>query len=584
MNAFERKFQWAAIVFASLPLLAGDIGNAADLRIENLEPAGEFKQEYDLMTDVIDLFDIDLLDGNFTSEKAERVFVLAERHPHQRGIVALAADAVNLAPKAESAQRLNRLIEIARKNPDATMINLSAAELILIKRKSFQEALPFLRAAYQTVREGREDDPNAAEAAAWKYLGCLSELRSPEFRELREELSQSPKFRCSVPIWNLILLSRLQEARKAEPVYPACALFPIPCPTTEARIELDRAVRHCLDNLLDREKDPQSVSFLDAFSLIHDELGRRRDVENAVLARLRRAPDDAEALFMLAVIQNVAQRHAEAAATCEKLLRVLKEPGETLLIFYGDALEKADRFKDAENVFRNLSLMNPDNSGHRCRLLATLVEQKRHREAIELAETLPDVPEVVYLHAYCLFCEKDAAGALARLKTLRGRKDVDWNSRPLVLLSAILAEKNGDFDFLESVLRPYLKKHPDDGELLNFIGYVFVDRDYKIEEGAEFIRRANEILPDHEEILDSMAWAEFKLKRYDEAKRWILKSIAKCQEPQRTILDHAGDIFSAAGDSKTAVDFWRKALDAKEDEDSPAASAIQDKIRAHQAK
>lgn len=580
MNAFESKFKWAAILFSSLSLLAGNAGDATDLRIEPLEPVGQYKEEYDLMTDVIELFDRDLLDGEFTDEKAERIFELVERHPHQRGIVALASDAVNLSAPDKVPARLRRIAEAARRNPDATMLNLSAAELILIKRKSFPDALPFLRAAYGTVRDGIEDDPRAAEVCAWKYLGCLMEMKKPEFADVRRELAASPRFRNSPPVWNAILVSLIQESRTAEPVYPASALFPIPCRTVEARAELDAAVRHCLANLLDREKKSDDVAFLEPFTLIYDELGRKKEAEAALRARLNVAPDDAEALFMLAVVCNVSKRHAEAEQLCERLLKIVDEPSEKLLVFYAETLEQAGKSARAEGVYRDLVALEPQNAKYRFRLLSILVAQERFKEALPVAESLPETPETLYLHALCLFQEKDAVGARKRIDALRKRKDVNWNSRPLVLFCAIVGEKTGDPAFVESILRPFLQRHPNDAELLNFLGYTFVDRDYKIEEGAEFVRRANELMPNNSAILDSMAWAAFKLERHAEAKKWIMKSLEACKEPERTILVHAGDIFLAAGDRSAALDFWKRALDAPEDEDSPDAKTIQEKMRA----
>ncbi len=579
MNAFEPNFKWAAVFFFSLSLLAGNAEDATDFRIEPLEPIGQYKEEYDLMTDVIELFDRDLLGGEFTDEKAERIFDLVERHPHQRGIVALASDAVNLSTPDKTQERLLRIAEAARENPDATMLNLSAAELILIKRKNFPEALPFLRAAYRTVRDGIEDDSRAAEVCAWKYLGCLMEMKSPEFVEVRRELAASPRFRNSPSVWNAILISLIQESRTAESVYPASALFPIPCRTVEARAELDAAVRHCLANLLDREKSSGDISFLEPFTLIYDELGRKEEVEAALRARLNDAPDDAEALFMLAVVCNISKRHAESEQLCERLLKIINEPSEKLLVFYAETLEQAGNAARAEGVYRDLIALEPQNTKYRFRLLSILIDQSRFKEALPVVESLPETPETLYLHAFCLFQEKDVAGARKRVDALRERKDVNWNSRPLVLFCAIVGEKTGDPAFVESVLAPFLQRHPKDAELLNFLGYTFVDRNYKIAEGAELIRRANELTPNNSAILDSMAWAAFKLKRHEEAKKWIMKSLEACKEPERTILVHAGDIFFAAGDHAAAHDFWKRALDAPEDEDSPDANAIQEKLR-----
>ena len=66
------------------------------------------------------------------------------------------------------------------------------------------------------------------------------------------------------------------------------------------------------------------------------------------------------------------------------------------------------------------------------------------------------------------------------------------------------------------------------------------------------------------EILDSMAWVCYRLGKYAEAVQWIEKCLAALEEneesPDAVILDHAGDIYFAAGNKAKAVQYWEKAL------------------------
>lgn len=53
--------------------------------------------------------------------------------------------------------------------------------------------------------------------------------------------------------------------------------------------------------------------------------------------------------------------------------------------------------------------------------------------------------------------------------------------------------------------------------MLNYLGYSLVDRNENLDEALKLIQRAVELRPDDGYILDSLAWAYYRLGRYDEA-------------------------------------------------------------------
>lgn len=60
---------------------------------------------------------------------------------------------------------------------------------------------------------------------------------------------------------------------------------------------------------------------------------------------------------------------------------------------------------------------------------------------------------------------------------------------------------------------------------------------------------------------DTYGWVLFKAARYEEAKKWLEKSIANGGDANPTILEHYGDILWKLGEIDQAVIQWEKALD-----------------------
>ena len=100
-----------------------------------------------------------------------------------------------------------------------------------------------------------------------------------------------------------------------------------------------------------------------------------------------------------------------------------------------------------------------------------------------------------------------------------------------------------------------------DAEIYNSLGYIFADHGYRLNDALDYLLKAVELDPKNGAIADSYAWVLFKLKRYEEAKKEILRAIELLgDDVDATITDHAGDIFNALGDKAAAREYWQKAL------------------------
>ena len=125
-----------------------------------------------------------------------------------------------------------------------------------------------------------------------------------------------------------------------------------------------------------------------------------------------------------------------------------------------------------------------------------------------------------------------------------------------------LAEKAGDVALFEKYIKDMYKLEPKrKAEWDNSIGYVLADHNMRLTEAEKLIRAALADQKGKPEYLDSLAWALYRQKRYEEARKYIDQAIEKQHNvPDAVIADHAGDIYHSLGDYKTALKYWQLSL------------------------
>ena len=120
----------------------------------------------------------------------------------------------------------------------------------------------------------------------------------------------------------------------------------------------------------------------------------------------------------------------------------------------------------------------------------------------------------------------------------------------------------------EADYRLALKLDPAEPRLLNELGYSYVDRGENLDEALKMIQQAVAISPDTGYIVDSLAWAYFRLGRYADAVVPMEKaSLLMPVDP--VVTDHLGDVYWSVGRKREAQFQWHRALSYKpEDKDA----------------
>lgn len=149
---------------------------------------------------------------------------------------------------------------------------------------------------------------------------------------------------------------------------------------------------------------------------------------------------------------------------------------------------------------------------------------------------------------------------------------VDWN---IFYQRAIAYERLKKWDQAEPNFKKALELNPDQPQVLNYLGYSWVDMNKNLDEGLAMIQKAVDARPDDGYIVDSLGWAYFRLNRFDDAVKELERAV-QLEAGDATVNDHLGDAYWRVGRHLEAVYQWNRSLTYKpEPEDVPR---IKDKI------
>lgn len=192
-----------------------------------------------------------------------------------------------------------------------------------------------------------------------------------------------------------------------------------------------------------------------------------------------------------------------------------------------------------------------------------LMDLKRNKEALEvIRQGEKKFPEVVnfYLLEAGLHTQ-DGNNKSAKDALLRGNTNVPGHPQLLFQLG-MMEEQEDNLDQTLKYMEQIISRFPDHADALNFVGYILADRNEQLDRAMVLISRANRLEPDNGYILDSLAWINFRMGKFEEA--WeVIKRAVSLKPKQPELWDHYGDIAAALDKKKSAAKGYRKALNLK---------------------
>ena len=251
--------------------------------------------------------------------------------------------------------------------------------------------------------------------------------------------------------------------------------------------------------------------------------------------------------------------------------RALKPDSDAVLVQLGQVAEQQGAAAEAITFYENVPENSPLKRIAELQLGLNLADLDRHDEAKThlraLLEADPDDMRA-YLALGGVHAAKEEYREAAALyddavERIAEPQRTDWN---IFYQRGIAYERLKEWPKAEPNFRKALELFPDQPQVLNYLGYSWVDMNMNLEEGLEMIQRAVNLRPNDGYIVDSLGWAYYRLGRYEDAVRELERAVSL--KPNDPILnDHLGDAYWRAGRKLEATFQWAHARDMKPDAD-----------------
>ncbi len=439
-----------------------------------------------------------MADVGDTAKAAELLKKVAEKSPNLRTLTQLAAAYEQMREYKLAAQTLKRAVEMQPENPELRREYAN----ILLQAEEYDAAL----AAYEEIVKEEPKD-----GASWLRIS-----------QLHMQLGRVEK------AWEAHKKASDIEPANLEVRYNAVGLY-------EAQDKLPEAISAMKEVLNDSSTRGGSSEAKKNRARLTERLGLlyRNNSQYAEAAaafkEVGELDKDATTRASAQIVETWRQAKDYPKAVAESDEALKKSPGDRMIrLVRASALAEMGRGKEAVDDVKSMLDGKNDRDTHL--QLAQLYD--RMKNYAEMGKSL------------------DAAEKLA--KTDEERESV-WFTRGSMM------ERQKKFDEAEKEFRRVLERNPNNAAALNYLGYMFADRNVKLAEAEKMIRKALEQEPGNGAYLDSLGWAQYRLGKYSEAEA-SLKAATEKVPRDSTIQDHLGDVYMKMGRLKEAITAWEKSV------------------------
>lgn len=141
------------------------------------------------------------------------------------------------------------------------------------------------------------------------------------------------------------------------------------------------------------------------------------------------------------------------------------------------------------------------------------------------------------------------------------RAVAQWpNDAEVAFLRASLLDESGNKKGAFTAMEAIIVQHPEHYQALNYVGYTLAENAQDLPRALTLLEQAVRLAPSSSYIMDSLAWAQFKAGKVEQAWENISKAASMEGEPDPTIWEHYGDIATALGKTAEARKGYEKAL------------------------
>ena len=497
----------------------------------------------------------------------------------QRGNMGLSASAyLDLAKKTRDPRIARRAAEVAHysRQNDAALeaVRLwlefdpesSQARYMLIgllaQANRFDELQPQVAAILEQERDdrgeallrlGRVFNRNTDRAAVLATIDRMTDpyLDLPEARMLRAQAAQSAGSADRA-------MTEIDAALVLKPDWDQALLFKAQLQQKDSPAAAMETIRQYL------VKYPQAkdVRLQYARSLVGEK--RYKDARVEFQKLLTDFPENQEVIFAVGALSYQLNDYTLAESNFRKLIDGEFADSSSVRLYLGQIAENQKRPDDAIGWYASVPPGEQYVSAQ-IRLANVLGQQGKLEEARShlqpsIASNSRERVQLTLAEAQLL---REAGRTQDAYDLLNKSVASQPNQPDLLYESALVAEKLGRSEVLETNLRKLIQIKPDHAHAYNALGYSFAERNERLEEAQSLVAMALQLAPEDPFILDSMGWVLYRKGDLKGALDYLNRAYTLRADPE--IAAHLGEVLWMIGRRDDATKTWREAAKANPD-------------------
>ena len=319
-------------------------------------------------------------------------------------------------------------------------------------------------------------------------------------------------------------------------------------------------VTRMFEELLD--KNPSNIRAGLGFALHLYKLGRLDESEKRLKQMGRQTLADKEIIRRMVEAYLDKKLYADGIILLKGMLKGAPDSSDLQYVL-GVAYDNID-----ENTLaiEHLQRVKPESRFYETAVVhaASLYQkQKKIRLGISfLQKQIEQNPGIIQFYLYLGNFYEELENFAKAEEAINSGLAIDPKNASLYFRLGVIYDKWGKKEKSINSMRTVIKLDPKNANALNYLGYTYADMGQNLDEAESLIIRALKYKPDDGYIMDSLGWVFYKKGIFPKALELLLK--AHQLEPEDpTILEHLGDIYQKMDNKQKAVQYYERSLKIK---------------------
>ncbi|WP_051231383.1 tetratricopeptide repeat protein [Kaistia adipata] len=281
---------------------------------------------------------------------------------------------------------------------------------------------------------------------------------------------------------------------------------------------------------------------------------------------IRTAQDGAaEVLYGLGSALGTESGGADVATLYLRLALYLQPKNELVLMALGDLTQNAQRFERSIPIFDQVAKSSPLRRNAELQIALSYDALGKHDDASKrlkrlIAANPRDIDALTTLATIHRTGKRYGESAAMYTRAINAINDDNARNWLIYFFRGIAYERDKQWDKAEPDFLKALEIQPEEPQVLNYLGYSWIDRGMNLDRATDMIKKAVELKPNDGYIVDSLGWAYYKQGKYEQAVGQLERAIS-LKADDATINDHLGDAYWKVGRKLEATFQWAHARD-----------------------